>query len=159
MNNEELSVWYNSLVQLCESIINSYFDKKPIREKTLLDFSKLSMWVIKNPHQELPAQYKELSYYLSDYCQYQIKTDNNRERICSYVRAYQITNMVKIYFTEYHREKRISDEKQSNEDNAKLLETIFRSPGITLTELQRSTDFPYQDLHKNIIGEDINLFC
>ena len=40
MDNEELSVWYNTLIQLCDSVVNSCFDKKTIYERALFDFNE-----------------------------------------------------------------------------------------------------------------------
>ena len=138
LSSQPVAAPEDTLSNMCNRLLESFAKRKTIRERTLLDFSKLVVWVISDPSEQLPQAFDRLTEYASDYWKYQVKTETDSERAFSYVRVYQITSMVKTFQVEQEREKLILLEMERNQPNKELLHRIYLSPGITCRDLGRT---------------------
>ena len=145
--------------ELCKKVKEIIVKRKVIRERTLLDFNKLSIWAICASLEELPSAFYELAEYISDYWRYQAASETDRELAYSYIRIYQSVNMLKTYYFEREREQMIREQSLKSYDVKKLLGEIRDYPGISRQKLQKKLGISFEKLDEQIAYLDINGFC
>lgn len=90
----------DSFAQHCRSIAALVEKKEVLDEKMLSYLSHDSAEQLKNDADSLPQEFFDLHRDLSDYWQQHAQGDENKARVFSYIRAFQICNMLKTAMTE-----------------------------------------------------------
>lgn len=117
---------------LCYQIKESIIDRKPIQEKALLDFSRLTCQLLYNGiSKDLPYNFTVLSERAEDYWHYYANKDADRDLSYSYVRVYQITSMVNVFVKDKHRDKYLFEAMEKSKKHMNLLKQVYQLPGIT----------------------------
>ncbi len=135
---------------MCDSLILVIASRKPIREKSLLDFNKAVIQIISYSIEDLPKSYYRLSETLLNYWRHEARRDSDFDRSFSYVRAYQISSTLEVYRTEQKHEEIIRSELEEHQSSRELLGYIYQHPGSTTAELRAGMDISDEKLEDTI---------
>jgi DNA-binding transcriptional ArsR family regulator len=127
-NAEEVS-------SLCMELRNALSERKPIRDKTMLDFSRAICLFMCGGLDGLPESFFSLADEVEDYWQFSAIKEKNKELCFSYIRVYQITRMIRVFDKEKQRDKSMFLAAEKNKKHYELLSVIHENPGITHKEL------------------------
>lgn len=116
---------------LCSRMLNDIIKNIVIDERNLLDFSKLILWIVKEDNEQPPDSFNELSDYLYDYWRYNLESEENNEKKYSYIRLFQMANMLKIHYKECELRNRAVLALEAYDAYDDIISTIKYSPGIT----------------------------
>ena len=158
-SSERNSVIYSSLGQehytltrsfsnLCDRLITSILQKKTIHERTLLDFSRIAIIIVNTDMDRPTENFQNLERLISDYWRYGLKNETNQLRGYSYIRLYQMVELIQTFHRDRKLERRVHAEIDKNYDNAELVMKIRISPGITRKRLMAdlsTTSGEFQD--------------
>ena len=128
-----------ALTSICTQLKETIEKHRPIRDRMLLDFSRLSVRIIRNaqPEEKLPAAFDELAAKAENYWCYQVRAETDISLACSYARLYQTTHLVKVFKAEYERECQILSALKKYKDYLELLQSIYSAPGSSQDTLSR----------------------
>ena len=121
-----------ALSGLCVELTEALASRKPVRDKAMLDFSRLTCQLINGGLLEgLPRGFADLSDIAEDYWRYHAHKDKNKDLCFSYIRIYQITSMVRVFDRDKRRDKILFEATEKNRKHFDLLKQIYMDPGIT----------------------------
>lgn len=122
--------------KLCTLLIKDLEQKRTIRERTLLDFSKQIVQILSQGSVlELPSSFFMLAEYADDYFRYDYGDESDLRRGSSYARVFQLTQLLNIRETEQEKEITLFQDIEQNRKNAKLFDLVSKTPWITHKEL------------------------
>lgn len=125
---------------LCGRLSKSIMQQKPIQERTLLDFSRISITIINHGLDKITDSFQNLSRLIDDYWHYGLKHETNQNRGYSYIRVYQMVNMLYTFYTDRELECRAHAAVNENYNNAELIMRIRQFPGITYRKLRTGSE-------------------
>lgn len=125
----------NIFSDMCNRLLDNITQRRIIQERSLLDFSKLVLWVVNGTVKRLPESFNELAAHISDYWHYEIRREDDSERKYSYIRFYQMICIIKTYHVERELEDKAFSAMEKNQSNTELLRMIQQCPGITHKQL------------------------
>lgn len=137
---------YDIFSDLCDNLLDCVTHKKTISERNLWDFNKMTVGLIRDTLKQLPNSYIELNDQLSDYWRFDLESETNSERKYSYIRLYQASNVLKVYYEDQKEEEEIVPFLNKYETAYKLLDKIQHMPGVTLKMLRDSLHISGNDL-------------
>ena len=117
--------------KLCIRLLNDINKNMVIDERILLDFSKLIRWIVKEDNEQPPDSFNELSDYLYDYWRYCLDEEDNDEKKYSYIRLFQMVNMLKMHYRECELRNRAVLAMEAYTSYDDIIGTIKDFPGIT----------------------------
>lgn len=121
---------------LCDRLIGSINKGKAIDERTLIDFGKLAFNIARSNVEEISSSFDELASHVSDYWRYRVTQEVDTERKYSYIRLYQMINMVKMHQMESKLENRINCILERDDADYDAVFHVYNSPGITYKKLK-----------------------
>lgn len=121
---------------ICNNLLNCINQKKTIPERNLWDFNKMTIGLVRDNLKQLPGSYIELVDRLSDYWRNELESETNSERKYSYIRLYQASSLLKVYYEDQKKEEEIDSFLNKYEIAYRLLDKIRHNPGITFNMLQ-----------------------
>lgn len=122
--------------RFCKDISKKVEQRRPIYEKTILDFSLLTTRIFQfGSFFELPNCFKQLSEHIEDYWLYSAFDDEDKELSFSYIRLYQIVYMYKVSSASNKLEKKLLEASTKYKNHFNLFFQIREKPGITHKDL------------------------
>ena len=140
----------NIFSDLCIRILNDIINNIVIDERNLLDFSKLILWIVKEDNEQTPDSFIELSDYLYDYWRYNLDNEENNERKFSYIRLFQMANMLKIHYKECELRNRAVLALEAYDAYDDIISTIKYSPGITHKKMWKLLNISSDELRDRL---------
>ncbi len=136
---------------LCTKLKENVHEEKNISEHRLEEFSKMFLWIIRNNVQPLPESFSEMYVLLSNYWRYGIRKDENFERKCSYIRLYQMANLLKSFGIELKQESKVVSMVMQDRVDSSLVRGIRSVPGITHKKLEVSLGMSSEELTQKML--------
>ena len=140
----------NIFSDLCIRILNDIIKNVVIDERILLDFSKLILWIVKEDNEQPPDSFIELSEYLYDYWRYNLDEEENNQRKYSYIRLFQMANMLKIHYKECELRNRAALALEAFDAYDDIIGTIKHSPGITHKKMWKLLNISSDELRDKL---------
>lgn len=138
------------LEEMLGRILEEVKTGQALRERTLLDLSKLVIRFISGSEKELPEMFSCLFERISNYWHYELDSEENMERAYSYIRLYQTVGILQIAYREQKRQEKIKDEAQKNEKLFPLLSMVNKKPGIRQKDLEDLLNVSSETLHEEL---------
>lgn len=127
---------YEIFSQFCKRLEDTINHECPIRERELYDFSMMVGWIISDKVRKLPESYSNLQFRVSEYWRYEVNTDASNSRRNSYIRLFQMTNVIQMFIAEAERLDRVMAKIDKYDKYYPLLSALYKNAGSTLTMLQ-----------------------
>ena len=83
---------------ICSRLLDNIIQKEVIQERSLIDFSKQVLWIVNGVVEKLPESFERLADYITDYWRYELKKEQDSECKYSYIRLFQMINLVKTCY-------------------------------------------------------------
>ena len=139
------------LIYFCETLTKKIMDRKPIYEKTIMDFSILVANLIRRKTlSKLPDSFQKLTETVEEFWFYSAYKEQDLETSFSYIRIFQIVNMYKVYAADKRIEHEINDDAAKFKKQQRLIQIIYNNPGLTQKDLCRVLKISPANLTKRI---------
>jgi len=152
---------FRNLSNISSIIAKSVKDGRDIREADMYNFTKLIIWVISEDIEFLPESFYELENLISGV--YHYPTDERGIEILthSYLRIYQLFQLVSIRKSERESERKINRFISNHSDDISILKSIYNNSIRTFDDLMEDLEMPDDELRKRInrlVEEDFVIF-
>lgn len=135
---------------ICHRLLSRIQQQKPIQERELFDFSRITIWNIRVNATFLLETLDELSRRISDYWHFEVNNDTNLNRKHSYIRLYQVVSLFQIFCQEQEREKKACIALRENGQNMGPIISVQRFPGITHRKLRELLQLSTEELQTQL---------
>lgn len=141
---------------LCGRLLDDVKQHRSIQERSLVDFSKQVLWIVNGVVEKLPESFERLADYIMDYWRYELKKEQDSECKYSYIRLFQMINLVKICYREREQGKKALLALEEYKGYSELLCLLQRFPGITHKKLREQLEISSDELSQQLelLGKD-----
>ena len=150
MDEQVVEKRMNIFAGLCNRLLDIIMQKEVIQERSLIDFSKQVLWIVNGAVEKLPQSFERLADYIADYWRYELKKEQDSERKYSYIRLFQMINLVKTCYRGREQEKKALLALEEYREYTKLLCLIQRFPGITHKKLREQLGVSSGELRRQL---------
>jgi predicted transcriptional regulator len=135
---------------ICSRLLDNIIQKEVIQERSLIDFSKQVLWIVNGVVEKLPESFERLADYITDYWRYELKKEQDSECKYSYIRLFQMINLVKTCYRGREQEKKALLALEEYKGYSELLCLLQRSPGITHKKLREQLEISSDKLSQQL---------
>ena len=110
--------------------------EKPLERLICIIFSLNTIKIIKDAPVQLPNEFSDLSYVVDEYRIYEVDKDDDLDRLCSYLRLYEMICLIQTYYKESDMIQVVLNDLNKFRKCSDIINAIYKNPGITYEKIK-----------------------